>query len=159
MEKNEENNKTSKIKDFSSEKKKKRRLSENKSNSEVNDKNTNRKESDKDNKDNVQTNIKKEIKENPKNEDENFDENNFVLGDNMEIIYYVSFPTPDIAFDFKRYMSILKLINPTFKDIKVQLEVGGRRSPKKNTINKQILEEPVKKKKKKKEKKNYVIRN
>ena len=69
MEKNEENNKTSKIKDFSSEKKKKRRLSENKSNSEVNDKNTNRKESDKDNKDNVQTNIKKEIKENPKNDE------------------------------------------------------------------------------------------
>ena len=69
MEKNEENNKTSKIKDFSSEKKKKRRLSENKSNSEVNDKNTNKKESDKDNKDNVQTNIKKEIKENPKNDE------------------------------------------------------------------------------------------
>ena len=69
MEKNEENNKTSKIKDFSSEKKKKRRLSENKSNSEVNDKNTYRKESDKDNKDNVQTNIKKEIKENPKNDE------------------------------------------------------------------------------------------
>ena len=66
MEKNEENNKTSKIKDFSSEKKKKRRLSENKSNSEVNDKNTNKKESDKDN---VQTNIKKEIKENPKNDE------------------------------------------------------------------------------------------
>ena len=69
MEKNEENNKTSKIKDFSSEKKKKRRLSENKSNSEVNDKNTNKIESDKDNKDNVQTNIKKEIKENPKNDE------------------------------------------------------------------------------------------
>ena len=62
----------------------------------------------------------------------------------MEIIYYVSFPTPDIAFDFKRYMSILKLINPTFKDIKVQLEVGGRRSNKKNKVNKQIFEEPVK---------------
>ena len=69
MEKNEENNKTSKIKDFSSEKKKKRRLSENKSNSEVNDKNTNKIESNKDNKDNVQTNIKKEIKENPKNDE------------------------------------------------------------------------------------------
>lgn len=69
MEKNEENNKTSNIKDFSSEKKKKRRLSENKSNSEVNDKNTNKIESDKDNKDNVQTNIKKEIKENPKNDE------------------------------------------------------------------------------------------
>ena len=69
MEKNEENNKTSKIKDFSSEKKKKRRLSENKSNSEVNDKNTNKIESDKDNKGNVLTNIKKEIKENPKNDE------------------------------------------------------------------------------------------
>ena len=69
MEKNEENNKTSKIKDFSSEKKKKRRLSENKSNSEVNDKNTDKIESDKDNKNNVQTNIKKEIKENPKNDE------------------------------------------------------------------------------------------
>ena len=69
MEKNEENNKTSNIKDFSSEKKKKRRLSENKSNSEVNDKNTNKIESDKDNKDNDQTNIKKEIKENPKNDE------------------------------------------------------------------------------------------
>ena len=69
MEKNEENNKTSNIKDFSSEKKKKRRLSENKSNSEVNNKNTNKIESDKDNKDNVQTNIKKEIKENSKNDE------------------------------------------------------------------------------------------
>ena len=69
MEKNEENNKTSKIKDFSSEKKKKRRLSENKSNNEVNDKNTDKIESDKDNKNNVQTNIKKEIKENPKNDE------------------------------------------------------------------------------------------
>ena len=86
----------------------------------------------------------KKKKTNSNNEDENFDENNFVLGDNMEIIYYVSFPTPDIAFDFKRYMSILKLINPTFKDIKVQLEVGGRRSNKKNKVNKQIFEEPVK---------------
>ena len=66
MEKNEENNKISKIKDFSSEKKKKRRLSENKSNNEVNDKNTDKIESDKDN---VQTNIKKEIKENPKNDE------------------------------------------------------------------------------------------
>ena len=92
----------------------------------------------------VERKEEKKKQTNSNNEDENLDENNFVLGDNIEIIYYVSFPTPDIAFDFKRYLSILKLINPTFKDISIQLEVGGRKSPKKNIINKQILEEPAK---------------
>ena len=40
---------------------------------------------------------------------------------NNNITYFVGFPTPDIAFDFKRYMNIFKLINPSFKDIKIQL--------------------------------------
>ena len=85
---------------------------------------------------------RKEEKKKPNaKEDENFDEDNFVLGDNVDIIYFVSFPTPDIAFDFKRYMSIVKLTNPTFKDIKVEIKLGSKRSSKKNN---QIFEEPSK---------------
>ena len=52
----------------------------------------------------------------------------------MIIIYSVSFPTPDTAFDFKRYLNILKLINPTFKDIKIQLELAPKKSRKKANI-------------------------
>lgn len=80
-------------------------------------------------------------KSNANKEEDNFDENNFVLGNNVEIIYFVSFPTPDMAFDFKRYMTIVKLINPTFKDIKIQLELGSKRSSKKKQ---QLFEEPSK---------------
>ena len=45
---------------------------------------------------------------------------------NNNITYFVGFPTPDIAFDFKRYMNIFKLINPSFKDIKIQLLLGKK---------------------------------
>jgi len=80
-----------------------------------------------------------ERKENKKKQNENLnsDENNmlesytFDLNDNSKIIYIVGFPTPDIAFDFNRYMNILKLINPVFKDMKISLLIGSRKSPKK----------------------------
>ena len=70
------------------------------------------------------------------------EEDNLALNDNTIIIYYVSFPTPDIAFDFKRYLTILKLVNPTFKDIKLELVIGHKKSNKK--IKKLIIEEPTK---------------
>lgn len=69
---------------------------------------------------------------------ENLEDDNFAISDNINTICYVSFPTPDIAFDFKRYLTILKLINPTFKDIKMELLIGSRKSSKKN---KQIFTE------------------
>ena len=69
-----------------------------------------------------------------KKESENIDENDLILKENMIIIYSVSFPTPDTAFDFKRYLNILKLINPTFKDIKIQLELAPKKSRKKKPI-------------------------
>ena len=60
---------------------------------------------------------------------------------NNNITYFVGFPTPDIAFDFKRYMNIFKLINPSFKDIKIQLLLGKKKSKRKLV---DILEEPSK---------------
>ena len=60
---------------------------------------------------------------------------------NINITYFVGFPTPDIAFDFKRYMNIFKLINPSFKDIKIQLLLGKKKSKRKLV---DIFEEPSK---------------
>ena len=60
---------------------------------------------------------------------------------NNNITYFVGFPTPDIAFDFKRYMNIFKLINPSFKDIKIQLLLGKKKSKRKLV---DIFEEPSK---------------
>ena len=76
-----------------------------------------------------------------KKESENNDENDLILKENMIIIYSVSFPTPDTAFDFKRYLNILKLINPTFKNIKIQLELAPKKSRKKSQY---LSEEPTK---------------
>ena len=73
---------------------------------------------------------KKEENENTENE------NNIDINEDMIIIYDIGFPTPDIAFDFKRYMTILKLTNPTFKDIKIQIITGTNKSNKKNKKNK-----------------------
>ena len=60
---------------------------------------------------------------------------------NNNITYFVGFPIPDIAFDFKRYMNIFKLINPSFKDIKIQLLLGKKKSKRKLV---DIFEEPSK---------------
>ena len=60
---------------------------------------------------------------------------------NINLTYFVGFPTPDIAFDFKRYMNIFKLINPTFKDIKIQFLLGKKKSKRKLV---DIFEEPSK---------------
>ena len=35
--------------------------------------------------------------------------------------YIVSFTSQDIAFDFNRYINALKLVNPTFKEVKVNI--------------------------------------
>ena len=46
---------------------------------------------------------------------ENTEENDENKGNN---IYIIGFPSPDLAFDFNRYLNTLKLINPVYKDIK-----------------------------------------
>ena len=82
---------------------------------------------------------------NLKKENENTEnENNIDINEDMIIIYDIGFPTPDIAFDFKRYMTILKLTNPTFKDIKIQIITGTNKSNKKNKKNKLIESEEIK---------------
>ena len=46
--------------------------------------------------------------------------------------YIVSFPTSNIAFDFNRYMSSLKLLKPKFKDMKTKIMLSKKKSPNKN---------------------------
>ncbi len=75
------------------------------------------------------------------NESNEQDSNVVETNENISIIYIVGFPTPDVAFDFNRYMSILKLVNPTFKNIKIKLLIGNKKSLK----NKQIEYEEQKK--------------
>ena len=62
------------------------------------------------------------------NESNILDSNILETSENVSIIYIVGFPTPDVAFDFNRYMSILKLVNPTFKNIKIKLLMNSRKS-------------------------------
>ena len=52
--------------------------------------------------------------------------------------FIVSFPSSDIAFDFNRYMLIIKNIRPMLKNIKVSLMIKKRRNILKNTSNKNI---------------------
>ena len=54
---------------------------------------------------------------------------------NTSIVYYIGFPTPDIAFDFNRYMNTLRIMNPTFKNIKVNVLLSRKQSQKKNKLN------------------------
>ena len=41
--------------------------------------------------------------------------------DGSNVVYYIGFPSPDISFDFNRYMNYLKLTEPKFKNIKVNI--------------------------------------
>ena len=68
--------------------------------------------------------------------------------------YIVAFPTPNIAFDFKRYLTMLKITRELFKDIKINVtfaktnninlsksinnvnDVGNKRSSNNNLVNK-----------------------
>ena len=54
---------------------------------------------------------------------------------NKSIVYYIGFPSPDIAFDFNRYMNSLRLMNPTFKNIKTIFISSKKKSPKKIKLN------------------------
>ena len=79
--------------------------------------------------------VEKQESENT-NQNSNLDESNTPEENKIDfnetiIIYFVGFPTPDIAFDFKRYINILKLTNPIYKDIKIQLLLGKKKSRKK----------------------------
>jgi hypothetical protein len=42
--------------------------------------------------------------------------------------YIIGFPSPDLAFDFNRYISSLKLINPIYKDVKSNIISTKKRS-------------------------------
>ena len=53
------------------------------------------------------------------------------ITNNNNIAFYIGFPSPDIAFDFNRYMNSLRLVNPTFKKIKIQVLLSKKKSPKK----------------------------
>ena len=68
-------------------------------------------------------------------EDSNIKLNNNKVDEQNNIIYYIGFPSPDIAFDFNRYMNTLKLINPTYKNIKTNIILSKKKSPKKNKLN------------------------
>lgn len=50
------------------------------------------------------------------------------------VIYIIGFPSPDLAFDFNRYMNSLRLMNPTFKNIKIQVLLSKKKSKKNKTI-------------------------
>ena len=51
------------------------------------------------------------------------------------VVYIIGFPSPDLAFDFNRYMNSLRLMNPTFKNIKIQVLLSRKKSKKNRTIN------------------------
>ena len=67
----------------------------------------------------------------------NIEENKTEVNNNNKnkIVYCIGFPTPDIAFDFNRYMNTLRLMKPTFKDIKIKVLLSKKKSPKKNKLN------------------------
>ena len=66
----------------------------------------------------------------------NIDEENKINSTNKNIIYIIGFPTPDIAFDFNRYMNSLRIMNPTFKNIKLQVLLSKKKIKKnKKSIN------------------------
>ena len=76
-------------------------------------------------------NKKIEIKSND-NLNNNIDEDNKINNNNKNIVYIIGFPSPDIAFDFNRYMNSLKIMNPTFKNIKLQILLSKKKVKKNN---------------------------
>jgi len=49
--------------------------------------------------------------------------------------FIISFPSSDIAFDFNRYMYIIKNMRPILKDIKISLMINKKRKNSLNNIN------------------------
>ena len=133
-------------------------IKDNKDKNEFED-NKDNKDNNKDNKDNEENEENKENKENDNNEikiieqnanliseydnkksfDENKNELNTSKNENKnngnKIVYYIGFPAPDIAFDFNRYMNYLRLMNPTFKNVKINIQLAKKKSPKKSKLN------------------------
>lgn len=72
--------------------------------------------------------------------DINLNNNNDV--NKSTLIYIIGFPSPDLAFDFNRYMNSLRLMNPTFKNIKIQVLLSRKKSKK----NKVLIDETNNKK-------------
>ena len=64
---------------------------------------------------NININLEENKSESNINNINNMNENN---NKPNVIVYYIGFPSPDIAFDFNRYMNSLRLMNPIFKNIK-----------------------------------------
>ena len=147
--------------DFTCERKEENKDNKNNNNSEINSNNNNIEKQDKISND-INENNENENNENENNENDNnnsaineqnsnlnseinnnIEENkteftnskNINKKNNNNFVYYIGFPTPDIAFDFNRYMNSLRLMNPTFKNIKVSVLLSKKRSPKKNKLN------------------------
>ena len=93
----------------------------------------------KEEKKNKKTNNENDINSNS-NEDFNniLEENKVDSNLNNNIAYYIGFPSPDIAFDFNRYMNSLRLMNPTFKNLKIQVLLSKKKTQK---VNKQMNDE------------------
>ena len=106
---------------------KEKEIKEDKISSENNDINTNDQNS----------NLNSELNNNNNNNniEENKTDTNNNNQKNTKIIYYIGFPSPDIAFDFNRYMNSLRLMNSTFNNIKVTALLSKKKSPKKNKLN------------------------
>lgn len=64
-------------------------------------------------------------------ENENSDEDSENKKNN---IYIIGFPSPDLAFDFNRYLNTLKLINPVYKDIRSNI-ISMKKRGSENKIN------------------------
>ena len=77
-------------------------------------------------------------------EDSNIKLNNNKVDEQNNIIYYIGFPSPDIAFDFNRYMNSLKIINPVYRDIKTNIILSKQKSLKRNKLNEEKNKEAYK---------------
>ena len=107
-------------------------INENIENNEIKEDNENNDSVIKENNSNLNSELNNNIEEKKSeiNTNRNINKKN-----NNNVVYYIGFPTPDIAFDFNRYMNSLRLMNPTFKNIKVSVLLSKKKSPKKNKLN------------------------
>ncbi len=69
--------------------------------------------------------------DNNNSNDNNLQENKSEDIINNTISYIIGFPSPDIAFDFNRYLNALRLMNPVLSNIKIQVLLSKKKSQKK----------------------------
>ena len=76
------------------------------------------------------------LNNNDNNDNNNSNDNNLQENKSEDIInntisYIIGFPSPDIAFDFNRYLNALRLMNPVLSNIKIQVLLSKKKSQKK----------------------------